>query len=144
MITYIIGLLVFAVSAAGSSTCLYCKHQDTTAGLFYSYSYCKPDDKCYDDVWNRMNAWCTESWIEGYQLSLESECNATPGMCQNFVSTGEFASKNLTGTRSLQAGEYCTITIDATAYQAQVLFDQNDDLGVMYNGYRTGTFLKVE
>ena len=69
--------------------------------MFYNYGFCKESDECYLDVWNHMNAWCKEEWIDGYSISLESDCNATPGMCQSFVSTPEFAEKNVTGTRSL-------------------------------------------
>ena len=33
--------------------------------------------------------------------------------------------------------------MDATATVARIMFEKNTNLGVMFNGYRTGTFLTV-
>ena len=107
------------VYASGGATCLYCKHQDTTAGMLYNYGYCPNTNKCYVDVWNHMNAWCDTAWIDGYSLDLQEDClavNAGAANCLNFVSSTEYAAKNLTGTKSLAEGQFCTISVDATGY----------------------------
>ena len=93
------------ITAAASGNCNYCKHQDTIAGPLYSFGYCKTLDTCYEDVWNHQNAWCPEAWIDGYALDLEVACENTIGLCQPFVSSNQYDARNLTGVRTLQAGQ---------------------------------------
>ena len=35
------------------------------------------------------------------------------------------------------------INVDATSYIAHIMFESNDNLGVMYQGYQTGEWLTV-
>ena len=135
-------LLIAAVAA--TPNCNYCKLMDTYSGFLYNYGYCKSTDTCVLDVWNHPNQWCDDAWIDGYTLDLTSGCGAGIAICQPFVSSELYNGKNMTGTRTLGAGEMCTISIDATNHVARVLLEPNDNLGVMYNGYRKGTFLTVE
>ena len=141
----ILTLVMMAVATvAATGACNYCKLMDTYSGMFYNYGYCPTNDKCYLEVWNRPNAWCNTTWVDGYKLDLFEDCKAGKGICQPFVSSEQYNGKNLTGTRPLQVGEYCDIEIDAKNYVARVLLEPNDNLGVLYNGYRKGTFLTVE
>ena len=131
------------VYAAGIPSCLYCKQMDTYSGMFYSYNFCKSNNKCTLEAWNKPNLYCDVAWVDGYTLDLDMDCDAGIAICQPFVSSSAYSNKNLTGTRTLQAGEMCTISIDAKAYPARIMFDKNDNLGVMYNGYQTGRFLSI-
>ena len=135
-------LAITTVAATGN--CNYCKLMDTYSGMFYSYGFCQSSDTCVLEVWNHPNAWCNETWVEGYTLDLVANCEAPAQICQAYVSSDQYANKNVTGTRSLQKGEMCTMTIDAKNFVARVLIEPNDNLGIMYNGYRKGTFLTVE
>ena len=105
-------------------------------------------EPAFTGVLHRLYAWF-EVWIHpnlychGYTLDLDMDCDAGIAICQPFVSSSAYSNKNLTGTRTLQAGEMCTISIDAKAYPARIMFDKNDNLGVMYNGYQTGRFLSI-
>ena len=96
------------------------------------------------DAWDNFNLYCDAAWRDGWTLTLEEDCNANLTTCENFQSAPMFSSQNVTGKRKLQVGEYCTINIDATGYTAHVLFKENADLGVMYNGYRYGEFITVQ
>ena len=147
-VAFVASLAVLAIlvieQVSATATCLYCKQMDTTSGMFYSYGYCPSSDKCYLEVWNHPNAWCNEAWVDGYTLDLNDNCKAGIAICQPFVSSEMYSDRNLTGTRTLQAGEMCTIEIDAKNYVGRVLLEVNDNLGVMYNGYRKGEFITVE
>ena len=92
------------VSAAGIASCLYCKQMDTYSGMFYSYGYCPSSKKCLLEVWNHPNVYCNEAWVDGYTLDLDNDCDAGIAICQPFVSSSAYSNKNLTGTRTLQAG----------------------------------------
>ena len=76
------------------------------SGPIYSFGYCASTDLCFADVWNHQNAWCPESWIDGYNLDLEDNCKATlaVGSCHQYVSGSKFANKNETFTSELLMG----------------------------------------
>ena len=134
--------LIAAVSA-GIAPCQNCKLQDTYSGPFYSYGYCPLSQTCYEDVWNHPNAWCEVEWRDGYSLDLVEDCQTDTAICQPFTSSSLYEGKNLTGTRTLQGGESCVIEVDATSTVARIMIEKNSNLGVMFNGYRTGTFLTI-
>ena len=145
-------LLLIAVQAqtpAKTGNCNYCKLQDTIAGPLYSFGYCVLTDQCYADVWNRQNAWCPDTWIDGFNLDLQEHCNATKaaGSCHQFVASNKNANKNETFTSELQMGQYCTITVDASGFVARMIVDPDGgqpNLGIIYNGYKAGEWIVVE
>ena len=81
------------------------------AGPLYSFGYCATTDECYEDVWNHQNAWCPESWFDGYNLDLEENCNSTMavGSCHQLVSEAKNGNKNETFTSELKMGQFCTV-----------------------------------
>ena len=77
-------------------------------------------------------------------MTIDENCRGNLTVCESFQSAAIFSSQNVTGSRKLAAGQYCTIEVDASAYTAHVLFEEQQDLGIMYNGYRYGEFITVE
>ena len=62
-------------------TCLYCKNMDMVSGPLYTFGFCPPTKQCFEDIWNRQNAWCPQSWRNGYSLDLNDDCKASVGVC---------------------------------------------------------------
>ena len=69
---------------------MYCKHRDTHAAPFESYSYCPSRDVCQKDVWNYVNQWCYDSWKSGYTLDLITDCNGQLVKGPDFTSNSMF------------------------------------------------------
>ena len=44
----------------------------------------------------------------------------------------------------LKEGEFCDITIDASAAVAHVYFVDTTEIGVLYNGYELGEGIEIE
>ena len=46
-------------------------------------------------------------------------------------------------TKTLFENERCTIEVDALQAVARVIFDDNEDLGVLYPGYKLGASIEI-
>ena len=133
----------------GSGKCINCKFKDTYSGPFYSYKYCKPKDLCLEDAWQHYNAYCQESWKDGYNLDIEKDCRSTvaPDWCQSFESDPKQSGVNTTGTKTLRQNEWCTISIDARKFPARIILDPDmtqKNLGIIYSGYNRGDWITVD
>ena len=73
-------------------------------------------------------------------IDIDADCGATEdtGVCKSFVSSKDKFGKYENSTDTLMAGSKCTVSIDATAALARVIFDDTQDLGVLFNGYNIG------
>ena len=71
------------------------------------------------------------------------ECNATEIVCPTFTSSELFTGINITDTRKLKPGEFCTYTVDASEWVGRLLFVNNADLGMMYAAYQFDTWITV-
>ena len=136
--------LVYAV-AAYSQNCLYCKRVDSKSAFLYSYSYCAKNNLCLQDQWNYINQWCSTKWINGWMIDIDSDCAADEavGACQDFTSEEAYYGTYFNSTRFLKAGQKCTISIDASAAVARVIFDDVTNLGVLFNGYEIGKAITI-
>ncbi len=106
---------------------MHCKHIDTLSSYLYSASYCAAKDKCLQDQWNFKNNWCITGWVPGWKLNLDDDCKARPGgvgSCKGYTST-DMDSRGIFDNRtiSLAAGGKCTLTVDATAFVARIIFE---------------------
>ena len=146
----IITLLVSYVNCQGIATCLYCKRVDTDAGFLYSYSYC-PDleeEVCQQDPWNYIGAGlqCAGTMKPGYMLHIDEDCGATDqgGNCQDFdgdeIFNGQYSNRSFT----LQPGEKCSVTVDASNATSRVIFGGSTDLGVLHPYYTMGQPITVD
>ena len=74
-------------------------------------------------------------------IDIDADCGATPaeGVCKSFVSSPDkYGKAAQNSTDTLTAGSKCTVSIDATAALARVIFDDTTNLGVLFNGYVIG------
>merc|ERR1712166_32717 len=128
--------VIAVVSAENSPTCMYCKKQDSDSSFLYSYSYCKDTNECLADEWNYMNKWCKTKWISGWMLDIDVDCEAKEaiGQCVNFVPTPGFEKKEM-AVSTLQAGQKCTVSVDANQALGRVIFTSAVNLGFLWNGY---------
>ena len=76
-------VLLFAVAAAASADCLYCRRMDMNAGFLVSYSYCNQTDECLMDAWNYINRDCIDGWSSGSSYEL-SYCEPEEIACPSF------------------------------------------------------------
>ena len=117
---------------AGSSACLYCRNQDLNAGFLVSYSYCEHQDVCLKDAWNYIRRDCLSEWKRGNELSMDN-CNPEEVSCPSFTSSPELYQKYENTTWSMAAGSKCTVTVDATAGVARVIFSSTVYLGINFD-----------
>ena len=147
--------LLFAVLSVinASQECLYCKRADSRAGFLYSYSYCSipatETETCTPDSWNliqtRIN--CPSGFKQGWELDIDEDCNVQEeaGVCgDKFVSSDVFVGTYTNFTTTLKDNSKCTIYIDATEEVARVIFDNDEDLGVLWPDYVIGTPITIE
>ena len=139
MAIVLVGAVIMTVKAA-SSNCMHCKKMDSSSTFLYSWSYCKETDECLADVWNYINAFCPTNWVQGWMIDIDADCAATEavGVCDPYVSTKEAYGQYVNVTKSLPAASKCTVSVDASAALARVIFDDTQDLGVLFNGYTIG------
>ena len=138
LITLTLIAMVTASHNKTSAECLYCKKMDSFNSFMYSYSYCKSADRCLEQQWNYVNQYCTTNWKEGWLLDIDEDCEADEaiGVCKTFVAT-EGVEKRSYPTATLQAGQKCTITIDASQSLARLHLTSGAALGVLWNGYKS-------
>ena len=69
-------------------------------------------------------------------LNIDEDCEAEEsiGQCKNFTATENYEEKT-EPIATLQAGQKCTVTIDATLALGRVRFASAVNLGVLWNGY---------
>ena len=127
---------------ATSSTCMYCRRADVTAGFLYSYSYCSASNTCLEDQWNYFNQKCSSGWTLGKNVPL-SACDPVQTTCNNYISTQYSNGVYTNYTEVLALGQECIITVDATNNLARVIFDNSPTLGVEVSGYLMGTPITV-
>ena len=60
-----------------------------------------------------------------------------------FISSSDFYGVYTNITRTLKDNAYCTVSIDAKNGTARVIFDNDDDLGVLYPDYVIGQPITV-
>uniref|UniRef100_A0A7S3IQ18 Uncharacterized protein n=1 Tax=Strombidium inclinatum TaxID=197538 RepID=A0A7S3IQ18_9SPIT len=133
-----------ATTLAASQSCLYCKFADTSSSLFYSFSYCQKSDECLEDQWNYYNQWCTSGWIPGWELDIDSNCEADKkNTCGEFESEQAKMGVYFNSSAYLFEGEYCSIKVDATQAVARLILDDFDEIGILYNGYKIGEPITV-
>ena len=116
----------------GSSACLYCRNQDLNAGFLVSYSFCEHQDTCLKDAWNYIRRDCLSEWKRGNQLTMD-DCTPEETECPSFTSTPELYQKYENTTWSMAAGSKCTVSVDATAGVARVIFSSTIYLGINYD-----------
>ena len=131
----LIALSVTGAIAETSTTCLNCKLKDSSSSFLYTYSYCKQTDTCLQDEWNYINQWCTTTWIPGWQVDVDNDCEAQDvvGACMPFVTSEGIDSS--TRQVSLPEGGQCSVTVDATDAMGRITFQKAVNLGVLYNAY---------
>lgn len=118
------------VAAEPSQQCLYCRQRDREAGLMLTYSYCNQTNTCLEDAWNYVARPCADGWKRGKNYDLDF-CEPNQASCPEFVSSTEKFQLNTTQTQTLQKGEFCRISIDATQAIARVIFeDESESLGI--------------
>jgi hypothetical protein len=117
---------------AGSSACLYCRNQDLNAGFLVSYSYCEHQDVCLKDAWNYIRRDCLSEWQRGNGLAMD-DCSPEEVSCPSFTSSPELYQKYENTTWSMAAGSKCTVSVDATAGVARVIFSSTVYLGINYD-----------
>ena len=139
-VAVLIGAVIVTVQAAQSTNCMNCKKLDSSSSFLYSWSYCKWTDECLADVWNYMNAFCPSTWIQGWMIDIDADCEATEaiGVCDPFVSSKDKYGEYSNVTKSLPPAAKCSVNIDASAALARVVFDDTQNLGVLFNGYVIG------
>ena len=151
MKTFLAFALLSVISA--SQQCLYCKRADSRAGFLYSYSYCNipatETEVCVADSWNliqkRIN--CPSGFKQGWELDIDEDCNVQEeaGVCgDKFVSSESFEGTYINTTTTLKDNSKCTIYIDASETVARVIFDNDEDLGVLWPDYVIGTPITIE
>ena len=65
-------------------------------------------------------------------------------MCEDFVSMSAYDHVAKKSDKSnLKISNMCVVTIDATGFIAHAGFKGNDNLGVLYNGYKTGNNITI-
>jgi len=129
---FIVAAAVMAAVHAGSSQCLYCRNQDLNAGFLVSYSYCEHQDVCLKDAWNYIRRDCLSTWKRGNELTMDA-CQPEVVSCPGFVSSPEKYQKYENQTWSIAAGSKCTVSVDATAGIARVIFSSSLYLGINFD-----------
>ena len=146
-------MLAVQLALVGASwECLNCKLRDTKAGFLFSYSYCEDEVQdnriCVPDQWNLISpsSKCVTEWKAGWELDIFDDCkvNENIGRCQNFESFEGSSGQYLNVTKTLSDNEMCTIKVNATLNTARVIFDDSDNLGVLYPGYKMGQPITVD
>ena len=66
------------------------------------------------------------------------------GCGDKFVSDTSFVGTYTNFTRTLKDNAKCTVYIDATEEVARVIFDNDEDLGVLWPDYVIGTPITIE
>ena len=80
---------------------------------------------------------CVTDWTSGWELDIKDDCKVEEniGRCQNFESFEGSTGEYFNVTKTLSDNEMCTIKVNATLNIARVIFDNSDNLGVLYPGY---------
>ena len=142
----LLGVALIENAVMADQTCMYCKRMDTNSGFLYSYNYCPESgyESCVADSWNYINTQCAEPLIEGWQLDIEEDCQASRQICFDFISN-KLAEDNPKSTSvDLGINSMCTIMVDATKFVGRITFkDDTNSLGVLYPGYVLGQPITV-
>ena len=82
----------------------------------------------------------------GYMLHIDEDCEAVDqgGNCQDFDGDEIFNGQYSNASFTLQPGEKCSITVDATNATSRVIFGGSSELGVLHPSYTMGQPITVD
>ena len=108
-----------------------------------SFSYCDAIDVCLEDAGNYIDYKCASDWTKGRKMAID-ECVPSNATCPSFTSSDQAYGVWTNSTQSLATTEQCTVSVDATAAIARVVFSDADSLGIVgYSDYIMGEPLVV-